>query len=180
MIKRLIDEYAPLLETPEGICAPAILWAIYECERYPKHQRFPRFERAYAPGGYYYETSPLVRKLYKKWGAWTACSYSDFQILFVTAVELGYEGPPLPLDCNSVAIPYVVKYVNHRIFERGATTPEEVADAYNSGNHTDPNVPHKYIRKFRRSYDFWSKKLCADSTKGQDESTSGSSPQVKA
>lgn len=153
MIKKLIEEHAPTLQVPEGLDAEALLWAIYRCERYDKHNRVPRFEPSYAPGGYYFSRSSLVRREYAKWGNWACCSYSNFQIMYITAVELGYEGPPLALDHDSVAITWVCRYLNHRVFAQGARTVEEVADAYNSGTYRNSNVPEKYVAKFRRKYD---------------------------
>jgi len=153
MIEKLIRQHAQDLRVAEGINAEAILWAIYRCEKYTATNQEPRFEPAYAPGGHYYNHSTPVQELYTKWGNWAACSYSNFQILFVTAVELGYPGPPLGLDRDEVALPYVVKLLNVRIFDRpGNETVEQVADAYNSGNFKDTNVPEAYIRKFVEAY----------------------------
>jgi len=153
MIKQLIEKWAPSLHVPTGLDSGCILWALYYCEKYDPHNRVPRFEKAYAPGGYYYKKSEDVRKEYEKWGNWAACSFSNFQILFNTARELGYDGPPLALDRDEVAMPFIVLYLNIRIFKKGATTPEEVADAYNSGTFKDANKPEKYMAKFRARYD---------------------------
>ena len=154
MIARIIKEHAPYLEAPEGLNKEAILWAVYGCEHYTKKFFFPRFEPAYAPGGLYYKNSEMVREQYAKWGRTAACSYSNFQILYITAVELGYTGPPLGLDRDSLAIPYVVKYINQRIFAKpGRETVEQVADGYNSGTHLDRLKPEKYMARFRRFYD---------------------------
>jgi len=152
MIKGLIEEWAQHLKTPESLEPKCLLWALYFCEKYNSQNRVPRFEKAYAPGGYYYERSLEVRKEYNTWGRDAACSYSNFQILYNTARELGYDGPPLPLDRDSIALPYVVWYLNIRIFKKGATTPGEVADAYNSGSYQDANKPEAYIKKFIRNY----------------------------
>lgn len=157
MIKRLIQEHAQTLPVPEGIDAEALLWAVYRCEKYDKHNRVPRYEKAYAPEGAYFNDA--VEKLYKKWGVFASCSYSNFQILFVVAVELGYEGPPLALDHDSVALPYVVRYIYRRCVHTGAKTVEEIADAYNSGTHLDDNVPAAYIKRFRQYYDAHLKEL---------------------
>ncbi len=152
MIASLIKKHAKDLHVSPGLDPEAILWAVYRCEKYDKHNHVPRYEKAYAPGGYYYEKSQMVRDEYEKWGNWAACSYSNFQILYITARELGYDGPPLALDKDSVALPFVVKLLN-RIISRGASTPEEIADAYNSGTHKDKIVPEKYIRKFKKFYE---------------------------
>lgn len=133
--------------------AEAILWAVYFCEKYTKGNRKPRFEASYAPGGYFYEQSPTVQQEHKLWGDYAACSYSNFQILYITAQELGYQGPPLGLDRDSVAIRFVVEYLNRRAFARGAKTVEQVADAYNSGSFRDEFQPVAYIQKFVRQYE---------------------------
>lgn len=159
MIKQLIEEYAPLLKTPRDIDSNAVLWAVYRSEKYNKHNLAPRMEPAYAEGGRYYERSERVRELHTLWGNWAACSFSNFQILFIVADELGYTGPPLALDKDSVAIPYVVRYLNRRVFQRKAKTIEQIADAYNSGTHLDDNVPQRYINKFKRYY-FEALKTC--------------------
>jgi len=58
------------------------------------------------------------------------------------------------LDRDSLAIPYVVKYINQRIFAKpGRETVEQVADGYNSGTHLDRLKPEKYMARFRRFYD---------------------------
>jgi len=150
--KSLIQVYAPHLNAPPGLNEEALLWALYFCERYTKGNREPRKEPAYAPGGFYYERSQAVRAAYGLWGESATCSYSNFQLLYITAMELGYPGPPLGLDSDSVALPYVVALLNKRIFEKGATTLREVADAYNSGNFKDRIVPERYIQKFARMY----------------------------
>ena len=153
MIARLIHEQAKFVQAPAGLNTEALLWAIYKCERYVEHAKFPRFEPAYAPDGIYFKNSELVRREYAKWGNWACCSYSDFQIMYITAVELGYDGPPLALDRDVMALPWVVKYLNDRAFARGAKTVEEVADAYNSGTHRNHYKPLEYIAKCRKYYD---------------------------
>lgn len=154
LISRLIKEHAPTIkDLPQTLDAEALLWALYHCERYDPNNKVPRFEPAYAPGGRYYASNQQVRINYASYGREAACSYSNFQILYATARELGYTGPPAALDSDSIALPYVCEYIHRRIFDKGATTPEQVADAYNSGSYQDSNKPEKYIAKFRRYYD---------------------------
>lgn len=154
MIARVIKEHAPYLEMPPGLNAEAILWAVYGCEHYTKKYYFPRYESAYAPGGLYYRNAEAVREAWEKWGRTAACSYSNFQILYITATEFGYTGPPLGLDRDSIAIPFVVKYINERIFAKpGHESVEQVADGYNSGTHLDRLKPLAYMARFRRYYD---------------------------
>ena len=149
MISRLIREHAPLIKAPEELNPEALLWALYWCEKYTAGNRVPRFEAAYAPGGRYFR---FMKHLYDMWGEDACCSYSNFQILYPVAVELGYTGPPLALDHDSISLPYVVRYLNLRVFGRGASTIEDVADAYNSGSHKDANKPEEYIKRFVRRY----------------------------
>lgn len=176
MIKKLLIKHAPWLACPRTLNPEAILWAIYRCEKYGKGKRVPRYEPAYAPGGKYYKRSEMVREEFAKWGPSAACSYSDFQILYITAVELGWEGPPLALDRNEIAIKVVVDYLNNRVFSKGAATPEEVADAYNSGTFKDMNVPTDYMLKFRYFYDGYVREQCMEPTPSDNDSSS--EPQV--
>ena len=175
MIRRLIEKHAKDLELPPEICPEAVLWAVYHCERYTKTNKVPRFEAAYAPGGVSYESSSSVRQEFEKWGSWAACSYSNFQILYITAVELGYEGPPLALDRDSIALPYVVKYINKRVAGIDVLTPLMIADAYNSGTSRDSKRPLKYMRKFRRAYEQALKEYsqCSESTNREEDSSTG-------
>lgn len=73
--------------------------------------------------------------------------------MFVTAVELGFNGSPLDLWKDEIAIKWVIKLINERIIGRGAKTLEEIADAYNSGNFRDSIVPEKYIADLKRHYE---------------------------
>lgn len=174
MIRNLIKEHAPTIpHLPTTLNAEAILWAVYHCERYDTNNKIPRFEAAYAPGGYYYVRSQQVRVNYVRWGRDSACSYSNFQILYNTANELGYTGPPVALDSDSLALPYVCKYIHRRIIDKGATTPEQVADAYNSGSYQDSIKPEKYMKKFRRYYDRALERSWKDMTKKTDDSSTG-------
>lgn len=112
----------------------------------------PKHENAYAPGGVYYKKSVQVRELYGRYGALAACSWSSWQILYVTAVELGFKGSPLDLWNDSTAIEWVVKLLNARIIRTGKETLAQIADAFNSGNYLDGLVPREYIDKLKRHY----------------------------
>jgi hypothetical protein len=153
MIEKLVKDAAKTLRVPPTLNPEAILWAIYNCEKYSPGNTVPRYEEIYAPGGYYYEHSAHVREAYDKWGRPAACSYSNFQIMYIAALELGYTGPPLALDEDSIALPYVIKYIQNRVLDTGATTPAEVADAYNSGSFKDSLKPLGYIKRFQYFYD---------------------------
>jgi len=165
MIEKLIKQYAPSIEhLPSTLDAEAILWGLYHCEKYDEYNKDPRFEKSYAPAGYYFEHSEEVRNNWFIWGREAACSFSNFQILFATAKELGYAGPPAALDSDAVSLPFVCKYVHRRIIDKGATLPEQVADAYNSGSFQDAIVPADYIKKFIKYYERALRKKCKDIT----------------
>lgn len=165
MIVKLVKQHAPTLEPmPPTIDGEASLWGIYHCEKYDQYNTEPRFEAAYAPGGYYYEHSIEVRARWTQWGRDSACSYSNFQILYNTACELGYIGPPKALDKDGLALPYVCLYIRRRIIDRGATKPEQIADAYNSGSFSDQHIPGAYIRKFMKYYERALRKSCLQDT----------------
>lgn len=108
--------------------------------------RVPRYESGYGPGGIYYN-----KENYAKWGAWACCSYSSFQIMYPTAVELGFTGNPVELQLkDEIAIVWVKKYFDRRVFAKTQKfiTMGNAADAYNSGSFLDNNIPQKYIANF--------------------------------
>ena len=113
--------------------------------------RVPKYEASYGPGGTYYS-----KDNYAKWGAWACCSYSAFQIMYPTAIELGYTGNPVELQLkDEVAIIYVKKYFEKRVFAKTSKfiTLGQAADAYNSGSFLDNNIPQKYVANFIMYYD---------------------------
>lgn len=160
-LAELIAAQGRHLKTPPGIDAARLLGALALVESSGGHDRAPRFEPAYGPDGRYFAHSDLVKRLYRDFGAHAACSYSSWQILYVTAVELGYAGVPgclfedgsaLGLCNDQVALGMVMRYIEARAFGRGALAVSAVADAYNSGNHLDDNRPEPYIAKVSAAY----------------------------
>ena len=140
------------LVMPEGIELDILLVAIAMVESSLTLNNIPRYEKSYGPGGYYYKRSRTVRDYHRIWGGWAPCSYSSWQILYNTAVELGFRGSPHLLWNDKIAIKYVIKYLDHRVMRRGASNLTQIADAYNSGNFWDKIVPNRYIRKLREAY----------------------------
>ena len=135
--------------------AVALLGALAEVESSFGVHNQARFERAYNYGGSLCNVDQK-EKLYQ-WGAWAACSYSSFQIMYPTACELGFDVKPWlrsPGDLfdDEVAIHFVLRYIQRRIIDRGAKTVREFGDAYNSGNHRDHIVPIEYMNKFDYHY----------------------------
>ena len=98
------------------------------------------------PGGLYYRRSAVVRGLWQQYGVLASSSLGTFQIMFVTAYELGFREHPILLQDNVVAATWAAKVVDRSIV-RGATTLMEVLDSYNSGWHLDNNIPAAYIAR---------------------------------
>jgi hypothetical protein len=137
--------------THEGEPVPggSILLTISGLEStFGQRRLFAKLEAGYAPGGHYYQNSMDVRKLWNTYGAMAACSYGTFQLMFVTARELGFLGPPIDLQKDEIAAYWSAQLITRRIIKaQGATTLAQVLDGYNSGSSRDANVPEAYINK---------------------------------
>lgn len=142
-----IQEHAGSLNAPAGLDPALLLMALCVVESSGGFNNQRRVEPAYRPGGRYCDQA-----LYDQYGDDAAASWGPLQIMYVTAHELGYEGPPPELGQPSECVRMAVKLINRRIVGRGATTLEEIADAYNSGSFKDQIVPQDYIRKVREAY----------------------------
>jgi hypothetical protein len=140
-----------------------ILRTIAAVESSGGRNNWPRLEPAYIPEGLEFTVqgrivrgtgklvNQVVRRRWDRWGLESAASWSPWQILYHTAADLGYEGMPHRLHDPDIARPWVERLVA-RIIARGATTPEQIADAWNSGTHKDNIVPHEYIEKFMKAW----------------------------
>lgn len=117
----------------------------------------PRIEPAYNKGGRYYEANAQVKALIDKWGNWAAGSFGPWQILFVTAVELGFPAgnDPSVLHQPEISVNWVIRYLDHRAINgtRPARCLADIFDAYNSGRSGDKNVPAAYIKKALKAYE---------------------------
>ena len=154
-LKALIHKNGDALDTIEtevddGALALAALAC---CESTFGRNNQPRIEKSYLPGGYYWSRALHVRRLYQRFGKAAAASWGPWQILFVTAWELGYRGNPQDLASPEVSLPWVIKYLNDRVLCWGGVTLEELADAYNSGSFMDSYEPKSYIHKFLQAYE---------------------------
>lgn len=138
-----LEKEAPWLD---GEC---LLKAIAMNESSYGSYNLPRFEKAYS---YNQKGIYSNRDLWAKYGDWAACSYSSFQIMYPTALELGFNGSPMDLWKDSTAIYYVVELILRRTIRKGATTVQHVLDAYNSGTFKDNNIPQEYINKGMIAY----------------------------
>ena len=113
-----------------------------------------RVENSYADRGRRY----FNKDLYKMYGDAGAGSWSSWQIMYPTARELGFIGEPWMLWYDSVAIDWVIKYIENRIIRKAnrigeVVTVRMVADGYNSGTPFDKNIPMQYIAKMMSAYD---------------------------
>jgi hypothetical protein len=95
-----------------------------------------------------------MQAIYAAFGDAGASSWSSFQILYVAAWELGCDLAPWMLHDDATALTWVIRHLDRRVFTAGARTVAEIADAYNSGSHTDGNVPAEYIASFIVHYNF--------------------------
>jgi hypothetical protein len=142
----------------------ALLAAIALVESTGGVNNYPNFEPYWVPEGNAFtiegkiqkgrhpSTNSIVRARFDKFGMASGCSFSSWQILYHTAADMGYSGAPWELWNDHFAIQWVVKLLN-RIYETGAETVANVADAWNSGTHKDRIVPEAYIKKLCAAYD---------------------------
>jgi hypothetical protein len=127
-----------------------VLWALAGVESsYGRDREEPRYEWSYSPGGPVYLKSSTVRRLYERYGPAAACSYGSWQMMFPTAIDLGYTGPPGGLKDDATLAPLVVRY----IARSQALTLPDVADAYNSGTYRDNIRPLDYTAKVVSAYE---------------------------
>ncbi len=125
----------------------ACLAAIAEVETAFGQYNVPKYEKAFDLGGKYGN-----RRLWTKFGAMAACSWSSWQIMYIVCVELGYPGRPIDLQDDSVAIHWVMDYLDKRILQAGCSSVVELFDAWNTGSFKDANVPDKYVQECLHAY----------------------------
>lgn len=145
-----INIFAPFIKK-EGIDSKKLLWAIAGAESHWGNYLKKRVEHRYAPGGKYYLRSKRIQKAYELYEIDACASVGIWQIMYPTAMELGFEGSPdelhkdIKLNCE-----YATKYILGRCSK--CTTVQQIADAYNSGNAFDRNIPETYINKVCKYY----------------------------
>lgn len=139
----------------QPIDGPLLLWAISGNESgFGRMSQFARHEPAYMPNGIYYKRSPLLRSLWQLYGVLAACSFGAFQIMYVTAVEMGFKGHPIRLQQHDLCAQAAASLILKRFVQgHGATTLAQVLDSYNSGNSFDANIPEDYIRNGIKHYE---------------------------
>lgn len=160
-LKNLAKFHSIELKVPFGENAWAFLWAICGNESDYGIENYPRNEPAYSPGGVYFQKSKHLQTLYKKYGAPTCCSYGPWQIMYITAEEMGYDRPPQALHSAFISLPWVIEYLN-RAKAQGANTIELMAASYNGGlgaiKRQNEKV-QKYVAKLKMNYDNLKSKL---------------------
>ena len=150
----LIDQHKDEIRTPPfPLNKKALLIALAKNESSFGKDCTPRLEPAYDFGGHYFRRSPIIRMQHRKFGNAVAKSYGPFQVMYPTAVELGYDinRPPEELGEFETNIEYAIRYINHRAL-RKAISVQDIFDAYNSGSSHDSIIPEGYILKGMARY----------------------------
>lgn len=141
--QQLADECrnsGPRLQVPEGIDGTRLLWALAGRESSFGADCRPRHEDAYCLGRY----SAALREETRLYGHAAHCSFGPWQLMYANTPRRS--GPGFMFSTLDVCAAATVEFLNREILGRQkAQTVEQVADAYNSGNFRDSNVPTAYI-----------------------------------
>lgn len=153
-IAEAVEHWASSLHVPAGMNPIALLRAICDVETSGGDRWGATLhEAAYCYGGRYYVPSAALRRLSVPWGCLAHSSFGPWQILFITAYELGFSDDPVRLRDPMVSAEYAVKILNARCFDRiPDAAPEDAFDAWNSGRARDGIVPVDYIKKAKGNY----------------------------
>lgn len=146
-----------------GVDADVLLRAIARVETNGGRNNWPRVEVSYIPKGLAFtvqghvltgtgtNVNAVVAPRWAKWGLGTAASWGWWQILYHTAADMGYPGPPHELMDSGTCEPYVVAHLR-KIAMTGATTVRDFADAWNSGSWRDANLVKPYTDAVEAAY----------------------------
>lgn len=165
---QVIARHEADLEIPTSVDRTAFLAALAMQESGGGRNWQPNFESAFWEGGAYWnktlagyrdrwreKADPEMRE----WcGKAIACSWGPWQVLYVTAAELGFQGPPWALVDPDLCLEWAITLINKRLAKRlpeGLSGPAIVgllADGYNSGTFLDTHAPLKYIQAIRAFY----------------------------
>lgn len=133
----------PTTHDGQPVDGARLLWALAGVESsYGAQRDFARIEPSYQPCGATYRRSEAMRDLWRQYGALAACSYGSWQMMAITARELGHTGHPCELQHDEALAPLVIKYLQRA----HANTLADTLDAYNSGSCRDKIIPEAYIR----------------------------------
>jgi len=165
---KVIARHEADLQTPSVLDRTRFLAALATVESSGGRNWQPNFEAGFWEGGLYWNVAlAAYRDRWRKaadpemaeWcGKAIACSWGPWQLLYVTAAELGYEGPPWGLSDADVCLKWVVALINKRLVPRLQAPLTDLgavgmlADGYNSGTFLDTHVPFAYVQKVRAAY----------------------------
>lgn len=149
-LKQIIQDHSNFMIRIDGIQNDLFLLALAGIESSFGADNNKRLEKAYLPDGKYGQTDQ-VKLLYPQYLEDSACSFSPWQILFITAYSLGYRGAPRDLELAANAIPYVIKFFNHWISE-GVNSVDGLARSWNGGNPRSKYVPEAYVNRLQSIY----------------------------
>lgn len=136
-----------------GVIGRVLLEAIAEVESSYGANAVPKYEPAYDRGGRYF--SPTLAK---GWGAWAACSYGPFQVMFPVFLEMGLHVTPITASDPDFGAEAAARLINRRFASQvpadasAEKTVKIIGDAYNSGTSRDKNVPVSYCDKLWAAY----------------------------
>jgi len=150
-------------ELVPGVDCDKLLRAIATVETNGGRNNWPRLEVSYIPAGLAFTVqghtligtgkncNSITAPRWAKWGLGTAASWSWWQILYHTAADLGFEGPPNDLMDPGRCEPFVVGRLR-KIAMSGAATVRDFADAWNSGSWRDANLVPEYTAAVEAAY----------------------------
>ena len=147
-IVALCRRFGPAVKTPEGISGEQLLWALSGNESTFGINCAPRHEAGYCHGGKYFDPS-----LTSIWGCLAHCSYGAWQVMYPNISSGGGIDPIAAIRQPEIGANAAVQFINRNILGREkATTLQQIADAYNSGDWRDRNVPGRYIADLVKNY----------------------------
>ena len=101
-----------------------------------------------------------LREQSQAWGCLAHSSFGSFQIMFITAFEMGFRGDPIALRNDAVGLPYVVNLINRRILSKHPRiTTDPFGRCYNSGRPDVSKSTDDYAEDFVAAYTKWQLRL---------------------
>jgi hypothetical protein len=153
-IESAIHQHYKWMVRPSGMDRYRFLLSIAGVESSFGLQNKPRLELAYTLNGAYGKKSPQLQRQIGLYGSDASCSWGPWQILYITAFELGYKGAPKNLTDPFTSIPYVIAFFNKWIALE-AKTIEELAECWNHGDyrdHTELQGVKNYVARINEIY----------------------------
>jgi hypothetical protein len=155
----LIALRAPDLIPAQGINPAALLHAIAEQETGHGARRLAsKHEKGYCYGSVMYQgpNGGPLRQATWDYGCLAHSSFGTWQVMFIVASELGFEGDPVELREDAVCLEYVVRYLNRRILGKyQRPTLAAIAVKYNAGSGADGSIGTEYSDGVEKHYAKW-------------------------